>query len=638
MHRVIIFYILIGLLTAQSALAQEVTLSRKSREIYDKAQQAWQERKLAEAITLFEKVLEQEPDSYDTHLRLAQIYELQRNNDLIKKHYMKAIRLKPAAPQSAAAFQWIGRSHFNVQRYDSAQVYFEKAFKLFPAKSSLARLAEKSIASARFAQEAVKNPVDIRKVSMGDTVNFLGTQYFPVMTADDETLIFTGLTENRDENIYVTHRVKGGRATDRWDVPEEISNAINTTNNEGTCSVSADGRTLVFTACNRPDAYGSCDLYISHKEGKEWSQPVNLGQLVNSREWESQPSLSADGHTLYFASDRKGGQGKRDIWVSHLDEKKQWTTPKNLGPVINTPDEENAPFIHANGRTLFYSSNGPAGMGGFDIFIAQKIDTNWTQPVNIGYPINTGSDQVGLFIASNGEKGYYTDDNSDKGQGRSLLYTFDVPESLQKMITPTRYAKGKVFDKKTETVLASEIDLYDLKTQQKVGSFSSDSQNGSFLAVLNSGGEYAFYVSRPGYLFKSLTFSVNDSASFVDLDIPLEAIEKDKAEVLNNIFFQTGAFTLDEKSKVELNKMIEFLTKNKAIKIEISGHTDDVGSDSENMELSRKRAQSVQEYLHQSGIAADRISAKGYGETQPVAPNDSEQNRQKNRRIEWRIL
>jgi outer membrane protein OmpA-like peptidoglycan-associated protein len=638
MHRVIIFYILIGFITIQSTIAQEVTLSRKSREIYDKAQQAWQERKLAEAISLFEKVLEQEPDSYDTHLRLAQIYELQRNNDLTRKHYMKAIRLKPAAPQSAAAFQWIGRSHFNVQRYDSAQVYFEKAFKLFPARSSLARLAEKSVASARFAQEAVKNPVDIRKVSMGDTVNFLGTQYFPVMTADDETLIFTGLTENRDENIYVTRRKKGGRAADRWDVPEEISKAINTTNNEGTCSISADGRTLVFTACNRPDSYGSCDLYISHKEGKEWSQPVNLGQLVNSREWESQPSLSADGHTLYFASDRKGGQGKRDIWVSHLDEKKQWTTPRNLGPVINTPDEENAPFIHANGRTLFYSSNGPAGMGGFDIFIAQKIDTNWTQPVNIGYPINTGSDQVGLFIASNGEKGYYTDDSSDKGQGRSLLYTFDVPESLQKMITPTRYAKGKVFDKKTETVLASEIDLYDLKTQQKVGSFSSDSQNGSFLAVLNSGGEYAFYVSRPGYLFKSLSFSVNDSTSFVDLDIPLEAIEKDRAEVLNNIFFQTGAFSLDEKSKVELNKMSEFLTKNKTIKIEISGHTDDVGSDTENMELSRKRAQSVQEYLHQSGIAADRISAKGYGETQPVAPNDSEQNRQKNRRIEWRIL
>ena len=638
MHRVLLFCFALRLITLQSVSAQNVTLSRKAREVYDKAQKAWQERKLPEATELFEKVLELEPNSYDTHLRLAQVYELQRKPDLIRKHYYTAIHLKPDAPQSAPAFQWIGRDHFNVQRYDSAQFYFEKALALFPPKSSLGRLAEKSVASSRFAQQAVKNPLSIEKKSMGDTVNFLGTQYFPVMTADDETLIFTGLTEDRDENIYFTNRIKGGRPADRWEVPEEISKTINTTNNEGTCTVSADGRTLVFTACNRPDGLGSCDLYISHKVGKEWSQPANLGQEVNSREWESQPSLSADGHTLYFASDRKGGVGKRDIWVTNLDDKKQWTAPRNLGSSINTPDEENAPFIHANGRTLFYSSNGLPGMGGFDIFVSQKIDTVWAQPSNIGYPINTVSDQVGLFIASNGENAYYTDDNTEKGSGRSLLYTFRVPESLQKTITPTRYAKGKVFDKKTGTVLTSEIDLYDLKTQRKVGSFTSDSQNGSFLAVLNSGGEYAFYVSKPGYLFKSLSFSVNDTLSFVDLEIPLEAIEKDRAEVLNNIFFKTGEYILDDKSKVELDKLTDFLSKNKNIKIEISGHTDDVGSDTENMALSQRRAQSVQYYLQQSGIAADRILAKGYGETKPMAPNDSDENRQKNRRIEWRIL
>lgn len=647
MHRVTLFCFALGLFTLQSVSAQNVTLSRKAREVYEKAQKAWQERKLPEATELFEKVIEIEPDSYDTHLRLAQIYELQRKPDLTRKHYFIAIRLKADAPQSAPAYQWIGRDHFNVQRYDSAQYYFEKAVALFPPKSSLGRLAEKSVASSRFAQEAVKNPLPIEKKSMGDTVNFLGTQYFPVMTADDETLIFTGLTENRDENIYYTRRKKGSPAdrspadrspADRWDVPEEISKTINTANNEGTCTVSADGRTLVFTACNRPDGLGSCDLYISQKEGKDWSQPVNLGQQVNSREWESQPSLSADGHTLYFASDRKGGVGKRDIWVTYLDDKKQWTTPKNLGPAINTVDEENAPFIHANGRTLFFSSNGLAGMGGFDIFITQKMDTLWSPPVNMGYPINTVSDQVGLFITSNGENAYYTDDNTEKGDGRSLLYTFHVPESLQKTIVPTRYAKGKVFDKKTGTLLASDIDLYDLKTQTKVGSFNSDSQNGSFLAVLNSGGEYAFYVSKPGYLFKSLSFTVNDDHSFVDLEIPMEAIEKDRAEILNNIFFKTGEYILDDKSKVELDKLSDFLNKNKTVKIEISGHTDDVGSDTENTALSQRRAQSVQYYLQQSGIAADRILAKGYGETKPMAPNDSDENRQKNRRIEWRIL
>ncbi|MEO6286544.1 MAG: OmpA family protein [Dyadobacter sp.] len=638
MRRALIFFLFLSLYTPYIASAQDGTLPRKAREIYEKAQAAWQARQLVEAVTLFEKVLQEVPDSYDTHLRLAQIYELQRNVDLVKKHYYKVIALKPAAPQSAAAFQWLGRYHFNAERYDSAQIYFEKAYPLFPPKSSLSRLAEKSIASSKFAQNAIKNPLVIKKTSMGDTVNFLGTQYFPVMTADDETLIFTGLTENRDENIYITHRKQNGGATNVWDVPEEISKSINTANNEGTCSVSADGRTLVFTACNRQDGFGSCDLYIAHKDGKDWSAPINLGQQVNTRDWESQPSLSADGHTLYFASDRKGGQGKRDIWITHLDEKKQWTAPKNLGATINTPDEENAPFIHANGRTLFYASNGLTGLGGFDIFISQRIDTVWAQPKNLGYPINTVADQVGMYIASDGQRAYYTDDTSERGKGRSLIYTFQLPESVQQMIIPTRYAKGKVFDKNTGTALASDIDLFDLKTQQKVGAFTSDGKTGSFLTVLNSGGEYAFYVSKTGYLFKSLSFTVSDSTSFVNLDIPLEAIEKDRAEVLNNIFFQTGQYELDDKSKVELNKMVDFLNKNRAIKIEISGHTDDVGSDTENMELSRRRALSVQQYLHKSGVGAERISSKGYGETKPVANNDSETNRQLNRRIEWRIL
>jgi tetratricopeptide (TPR) repeat protein len=632
MRRVCLFC-LVFIIAPFFASAQDANLSKKGRELFDKAQKAWQERKLPEAVNLFEKVLEQDPASYDANLRLAQIHELQRNTDLVKKYYTRVTQLKPAAPQSAPAFQWLGRYHFESERYDSAQAYFEKALMLFPAKSSLLRLAEKSVASSKFARVAIQNPLRIEKKSMGDTVNFLNTQYFPVMTADDETLIFTGLTENRDENIYITHRKKNG-----WDVPEEISKSINTTNNEGTCSVSADGRTLVFTACNRQDGFGSCDLYISQKEGKDWSEPVNLGEQVNSRDWESQPSLSADGHVLYFASDRKGGQGKRDIWVTSLNEKKQWSAPKNLGPAINTADDENAPFIHANGRTLFYASNGLPGMGGFDIFISQRLDTVWSAAKNIGYPINTVADQVGLFIASDGERAYYTDDSSEKGKGRSLLYTFHVPETLQQMIVPTRYAKGKVFDKKTGTALASDIDLFDLETQQKVGEFSSDSKTGTFLAVLNSGGRYAFYVSKNGYLFKSLSFTVTDAASFVNLDIPLEAIEKDRAEVLNNIFFQTGKFDLDEKSKVELDKMADFLTRNKTIRIEISGHTDDVGSDTENLELSKRRAQAVQEYLHKSGISADRISARGYGETKPVASNDLEANRQKNRRIEWRIL
>lgn len=633
MYRFLLSLLFLVWLYPSPGHAQDAPLSRRGRETFDKAQKAWQARQINEAMVLFEKVEETDPNNAELHLRLAQIYELQKKTELTRKHFLRFVTLRPSDPQSSTAYQWLGSNFFNAEKYDSSIVYFEKALALAPAKSGLARLAQKSTASARFAQKALLHPVKVHKKSMGDTVNFLNSQFFPVMTADDETLIFTGLTENRDENIYITHRIKGG-----WDVPEQISKSINTTNNEGTCSISADGRTLVLTACNRPDSYGGCDLYISKKQGNDWSAPQNLGETINSRNWESQPSLSADGRVLYFASDRRGGLGKSDLWYSVLKGKDLWSEPKNLGAGINTPDDENAPFIHANGRTLFYASNGLPGMGGFDIFLAQKVDTTWSAPTNIGYPINTLADQVALFISANGKKAYYTDDSSDKSKGRSLLYTFDLPDTLQNLITPTRYAKGRVFDKKTQKPLASSIELYDLKKQQKVAEFSSDAQTGNFLAVLNKGSEYAFYVSKSGYLFKSLTFSVADSASSVNLDVPMEAIEKDRIEVLNNIFFNTGAFTLDDKSKVELDLMVDFLKNNKQIGIEISGHTDDVGTDQVNLELSKKRAQSVMSYLQQSGIEAARLTAKGYGETRPVAKNDSEENRQKNRRIEWRVL
>ncbi|MCE7041397.1 OmpA family protein [Dyadobacter sp. CY312] len=632
MHRFLLTFLIWSLISLPKIYGQSSPTSKRARDFYEKAAKAWQGRQLSEAAILYNKVLEVEPSHAESHLRLAQIYELLRNPTLTKQHYARLVALQPTAAQSATAYHWLGKHFFQLEQYDSAQVYFQKALPLFPVKSSLSRLTEKSIASAAFAQQAIKSPLPIKKQSLGDTVNSLNSQYFPVLTADGETLIFSGLTDSRDENIYITQRQKKG-----WDVPEEISKSINTVNNEGTCSVSADGRTLVFTACNRQDGYGSCDLYITQKQGSDWSTPMNMGEPVNSRDWDSQPSLSADGHTLYFASDRRGGQGKKDIWVSVLDQKGKWSEPKSLGPTINTPDDENAPFIHANGRTLFYASNGLAGMGGMDIFITQKMDTVWAEPKNLGFPINTVSEQVGLFIASDGKMAYYSDDYAENGKSRSLLYQFELPESLKKSILPTRYAKGKVFDKKTGAALSSDIDLYDLKTQEKVASFTSDSKTGSFLAVLNNGSEYAFYVSKSNYLFKSLSFTVSDSASWVNLDIPLEAIEKDKTEILNNIFFQTGSFDLDEKSKVELDKLVDFLAKNPSIKIEISGHTDDVGSDKENLELSRKRALSVQEYLQKTGVPPARLSSKGFGESKPVAPNESESGRQKNRRIEWRI-
>lgn len=633
MRYLIRFTFLWCLLGAVPLQAQDVVLSRRARDVYDNAKKAWQERKLDQALVLYQKLVELEPSIPEAHLRLGQLYDWQRQPNPTRYHYQRAVVLLPGSAESVPAYQWLGRDAFQRARYDSSLYYYEKLLPLYPERSNPAQVTRRMIASAQFAQEALKKPLPIQKRSLGDTVNFLGLQFFPVLTADKETLIFTGLTPERDENMYISKRQGGG-----WSEPQELSRNINSRNNEGTCSISADGRTLVFTACNRTDGYGGCDLYISVKEGNEWRTPRNLGATVNSRHWESQPSLSADGRTLYFASDRPDGVGKSDIWKTERDGEGEWTKPQNLGPSINTPEDDNAPFIHANGRTLFYASSGRIGMGGLDIYLSQRTDTLWSEPVNIGYPINTVADQVGLFITSDGQEAYYTDDRTEGGRRRSHLYTFRVPDTLLTMFRPTRYAKGKVVDKQTQKPLAATIRLYDLRTQRQISEFSSQTATGEYLAVLNQDSDYAFYVEKDGYLFKSLTFTLTDSLTAIQLDIPLEPILKDRVEVLSNIFFPTGSHTLDDKSKVELTKLAGFLEKNPKLRIEIAGHTDDIGSDKDNLELSRLRAQSVVTYLAGAGIKADRLTAIGYGESRPKVPNTSDENRQQNRRIEWRVL
>lgn len=620
--------LIIGNLTA---CAQENMMSRRTRDLYQNAQDAWKDRNLDKALLFYQKLVELEPGLAEAHLRLGQLYEWQRKPAFTRYHYQQLIGLKSDSPELATAYQWLAKDTYQRELYDSAQVYYQKALPYYPEKSSIAAATRKQLASLEFARKAMQSPLPIHKRSLGDTINFLEAQFFPVLTADNETLIFTGLTAARDENIYLARRTQDG-----WGFPDEISTAINSANNEGTCTISADGTTLVFTACNRVDGYGSCDLYYSTRQGKIWEPARNIGPVINSRFWESQPSLSADGNTLYFTSDRTGGVGKADIWKSVRGHDGAWTEPVNLGKPVNTPDDENAPFIHANGKTLFYASNGHPGLGGFDLFLSQELDTLWSEPQNLGYPINTASDQVGLFISADGKKAYYTDDRKDAKGRRALLFEFDVPDTLRKLFVPTHYIKGRVLDHKTGQPLQASLELFDLTTQQPVSTFMSQA-DGEYLAVLNQNREHALYVSKEGYLFKSMTFASSDSTPSIQRDILLERAEKDRVEVLSNIFFATGKYSLDEKSKVELQKLGTFLQDNPTLIIEIAGHTDDVGSDKENMELSKQRANSVRAFLLNFGIQSGRLSAVGYGKTKPLAPNTSEENRRLNRRIEWRI-
>lgn len=612
--------------------------SPKARELYAQSVRLFGERKVSEAIPFMEQAIKQDPSYADAHLRLGQLYEFVKRYDPALAAYRNAIRLQPDNPASGAAYQSVSNILMRLGRYGEALPYLEKFRTFFATQSVQTRRIDRQIESARFGQEALLHPQPVEPRPVSPVLNTTPSQYFPVLTADEQTLVFTALKPEGDEDLMVS-TFNG----ETWSPPASLSPDINTPDNEGTASLSADGRMLVFTACQGRKGFGSCDLYMSRKTGSAWSSPQNLGPVVNTRFYESQPSLSADGRRLYFVSDRPGGRGQRDIWRSDLGADGNWAEPVNVGAPINTTFNEASPFIHANGRSLFFASEGHVGLGGYDLFVADSSESGWSVPANLGYPINTAEDQASLFVAANGTRAYYSFEEQKEGVSqKSRLYVFDLPESLRERVRPVSFLKGVVADARTKQPLAASVELIDLKTNQVISRVQADAQTGQYTTVLPSGGEYALYVSVPGYLFKSLSFDFTQKTKGegLSLSVPLEpAVTGTTArETLNNLFFDTGRYDLADKSRTELDRLSTFLKSNPAVRIEVGGHTDDRGDAAANLALSQKRAQAVVTYLTQSGIDPGRIRAIGYGKTRPLVPNTNDENRRLNRRIEWRVL
>ncbi|WP_460634177.1 OmpA family protein [Larkinella terrae] len=614
--------------------------NKKAVELYKKAVEALSQRQMPLSLELFHQAVERDTGYTEAYLKLGQVYEFMRQPDQAFQVYQRAIRQQPDKPATGLAYQFVSSHLLKKGNYLVAIPYIERYQKLFTPQSLQWKKIDRMLQTARFGEQAVQNPLPVKLQPLSPTVQAFPSQYFPVLTADEQTLVYTVLKPEGDEDLMVS-TLKG----ETWSPPESISSRINSANNEGTPSLSADGRTLVFTACQGRTGYGSCDLYISRKTGDTWSEPQNIGPVINTRSWESQPALSADGRRLYFVSDRNGGVGRRDIWCSELGDDGEWKTPYNL-KTINTPFDEASPFIHANGLSLFFASEGHMGMGGYDLFVADSTATGWSNPQNLGYPINTSDDQAALFVSANGAHAYYSQEQAaSDGKQRSRLYVFDLPEALRHKVRPVSYLKGMVADARTKKPLNATIELIDLATHKLVTRVQSDPQTGQYTAILPTGGEYALYVLGPGYLFKSLSFDFTQKreGEGLTMSVPLEPIKPTDGsapakETLNNLFFETSRYDLAEKSRTELDRLVKFLEVNPSVQIEVSGHTDNQGGAANNLELSKKRAQSVVNYLAKAGIAPTRIRSAGYGETRPVAPNTTEENRKLNRRIEWKIL
>ncbi|NTS43080.1 OmpA family protein [Flavisolibacter sp. BT320] len=619
---------------AASAQTDITKIDKKAVAFYEQALALIDAAKYKEAIAALQQAIGRDDQYIDAYLSMAGVYGQLKDYKQSAATYEKAMAMDAAYTADYAL-------PYSINLAGNGE--FEKALQVVNTLLQKPNLHPNTKKAAEYRQKTFQFAVDYAKTkgqsayvfspkNLGDAVNSAESEYFPSMPIEGKLLVFTRRLNNFNEDFFAAE--KGG---DIWEKSVRLPGQINTPQNEGAQNISQDGNWLVFTGCNRPDGQGSCDIYISYKTPEGWSPAFNLGGKVNSDQWESQPSLSPDKRHLYFASRRFGGLGGSDIYVSTLLPSGKWSEPENLGPGINTAGDESTPFIHADNQTLFFASNGLPGYGGEDLFVVRKgADGTWGKPENLGYPINTIDHEGSLFIAADGKSAYYASDRSDSKGGLDI-YSFELREDVRP--AKTLWVKGKVFDNKTNNGLPSSVELIDLASKQTLSKVQTD-ETGNYLITLPVGKDYAFNVARKGYLFYSDNYSLKNKAadSTYQKDIPLQPIEVEAGIVLRNLFFETAKYDIKPESEVELDKVVQFLQENPTVKIQLEGHTDNVGAAADNEKLSSARAYAVVNYLVRKGIKGTRLVAKGFGASKPIADNKTEEGRSQNRRTELRIL
>jgi outer membrane protein OmpA-like peptidoglycan-associated protein/Tol biopolymer transport system component len=531
----------------------------------------------------------------------------------------------------------LGICYINLSKYGRAKSAFQSFLSQQKIAAEQRLLAEKMVKDCDFAEEAMRNPVPFTPINLGEGVNTPDDESMPSLTADGKYLYFTrhyGSGKYQDEDIFMSLNTTAGFAP-----ATSISEAINTERFiEGAQSVSPNGKYLFFTSADRPDGFGRADIYMSRKVGDLWERANNMGKMINTPGYETQPCISADGRSLYFSAIRAKGEGGCDIWVSQLSDDGTWSEPKNLGRNINTQYDEMRPYIHPDGQTLYFSSRGHAGMGNFDLYMSRlQQDGSWGVPVNLGYPINTAGDELGIYVTADGATAYFASEQADS-KGQMDIYKFEMPNASRPAFTS--YIKGNVYDAETREALYANVQVYDLATGKLYASLSGDKLNGVFLSTLPAGKMYAVQVQKDGYLFysKYISLSELEEGKPFEIAIPLNKIKVGEKIVLNNIFFNSEEFALREESTFELNNVIKLLEKNPSLKIEIGGHTDNSGSEESNRKLSENRAKSVYDYLVGKGVEEGRLTYRGYASSKSVSDNNSPAGKAKNRRTELTVI
>lgn len=559
-----------------------------------------------------------------------------------------------------------------------ANSHFNRAtehFKKYKQKNKkLANIADQKIKECTLGDSLMRNPVLCTIKVMEWPINSPYQDYGPVLTADESVLVFTSARDTTllekvskakqvlFEDILLTKLVDGA-----WAVPQKISENINDTFHDAATYLTPDGRT-VFLYYEK----GNGDIYRSDFDGSSWSVPQSMGKEINTVSWETSGCLSPDGNKFYFTSDRPGGRGNLDIYVSERLANGTWGKAVNMGPQINTPGNEDAPFMHPDG-TLFFGSDGHTGMGDFDIFKSEWIDGKWTKPVNLGYPINTPKFENYFFLSKDKKRGYFSAmrnegvGNTDicminfldppppppkeevvlakeeiKEEPKTIGDEFvDAMVSFQKDLGFATQLTGKVIDAEKNTPLKAQIMLVDNSTNKVIERAYSDPTTGDFKIIIPHGGNYGINTSLDGYLFNSMNFEVPTFSDYQEIEthILMQTATVGSKVVMKNIFFDLGKAELRNESIGELEQILDLLQRNPGIKLQINGHTDNSGDDQTNKTLSLKRAESVLTFLIQRGVEQARLRAVGYGEERPIVSNDDEQGgREVNRRTEIEVF
>lgn len=599
------------------------------------------------AIAYLDEAIDKDKNFVDAYLMKFEVYSELGNYPKAEQALEDAISVNPDYYRNA--YYFLGLLEMQQGKYSEAKPHFVK-FKTYKnLRPEMVLKANKEIANCNFAERAMKNPVPFEAVNVGGAINTPSAEYYPSISADGELFVFTRLIDDagayggKQEQIYIS------RSREGTFFPSVPIGELNSDKNEGAPAISGDGKTLVFTACELFGEYGgdrigfgSCDLFISQKVDGKWQRAENIGKPINSKYWETQPSLTADGKTVFFIRGTPGKTGKpkdQDIYYSQKRDNGSWSIPVKVSPRVNTPDQEESVFIHPDGSTMYFSSNGHPGMGGLDLYVARRDSSGrWQSPTNLGYPINTYNDENSVIVSPNGGMAYYASDR-EGGFGDLDIYSFLLHEDVQPL--PTTFARGKVIDGKTGEPIAADFVISDIDHRRKRLNFSSDPKNGEFIVAVATKTNYAVTVKSKGYIPHSQTFSLESApaGNGYDIDITLDPLEVNKSIVLQNLFFDLDSDVLKENSSPELGEIAAFMRTHPNVEIELGGHTDTQGEEAYNLDLSNRRAEAAKRHLVMSEeIPEGRIKTKGYGSANPIATNDTEEGRAKNRRTELKIL